>query len=153
MNRNEYIDKISELCKLVRVEVDLSQDKMAQILGISKKSLVETEKGRRKLSFSEAVALSCIFSHSAVLHNEFGGEMSDMIEALAFAQSKPSYPKTMGGKVWWKEVSAKEGYRIQQNLLSGHYRILNPEDERMMSSFDLKEVQAYFDKLNQEGKR
>ena len=147
MERNEYIRKISALCKLVRTEASLSQDKMAQILGISKKSLVETEKGRRLLSFCEAIALSSVFSHSTILQNEFGGELSDMIQALAFAKQNVRYPKTMGGRIWWTDLREKNGYHIQQNILSKHYRILDPNDGRMMSSFDCDQIEDYFAKL------
>ena len=147
MERNEFIRKISSLCKLVRTEAGLSQDKMAEVLGISKKSLVETEKGRRLLSFCEAVALSSVFSHSTVLQNEFGGELSDMIQALAFAKQNVRYPQTMGGKIWWTDLKEKNGYRIQQNILSKHYRILDPDDGRMMSSFDYEQIEAYFAQL------
>ena len=147
MNRNEFIMKMSELLKLMRVEAGFSQDQMALILGISKKSLVETEKGRRKLSWTEAVALSSIFSHSAILRNAFGGDVYDMIEAIAFSDLKVNYPLTMGGRIWWTDLKEKKGYRIQQNILSRHYRILNPEDERMISSFDEKEIREYFDQL------
>ena len=51
----------------------------------------------------------------------------------------------MGGKVWWRAVDDVGGYRIQQNIVSGHYRLLDPADGRMFSSFDLAEVKAYRD--------
>ena len=70
-----------------------------------------------------------------------------MIRAVAFKDEKVTYPQTMGGKIWWNDVKEKGGYRIQQNILSKHYRILNAQDERMISSFDKEEIDTYFDQL------
>ncbi|MBQ1810230.1 MAG: transcriptional regulator, partial [Erysipelotrichaceae bacterium] len=65
MNKIEFLERITELEKLIRIEHELHQDQMAAILGISKKTLVESEKGRRLLGWTEAVALVSIFSDSA----------------------------------------------------------------------------------------
>ena len=32
----------------------------------------------------------------------------------------------------------KKGYRIQQNLISGHFRLLDKEAHRLMASFELE---------------
>ena len=51
MDRREFISEINGMLKLVRTEYGLTQEKMADVLGISKKSLVESEKGRRPLGW------------------------------------------------------------------------------------------------------
>ena len=51
----------------------------------------------------------------------------------------------MGGKVWWREISRTGEYLIQQNLISQHYRLLNGQDQKLISSFDLKEVTEYLE--------
>ncbi len=38
--------------------------------------------------------------------------------------------KTMGGRQFWGDTLFFQGYRIQQNVLSQHYRLLDPEDIR-----------------------
>ena len=81
-----------------------------------------------------------IFSGSQVLSGLLGGEAGELVRALAFQNLRPSYPKTMGGKVWWRFVETLGPYTIQQNLLSQHYRALDPEDGRVCSSFDLEEI-------------
>ena len=53
MTRDEVVAVVNSKLKLVRTEYGLTQDKMAVILGISKKSLVESEKGRRSLGWTE----------------------------------------------------------------------------------------------------
>lgn len=140
MNRAEFIKEMDESLKLVRTEYGLTQDKMAVCIGLSKKTLVEIEKGRSSLGWSGAVTLSAVFSESSVLQNRFGGEMSDMVKALAFESVEVSYPKTMGGKVWWRVVEQTESWKIQQNYVSGHYRLLTADDCRVCSSFKLEDV-------------
>ena len=44
MNKQEFIELVNSKLKLIRVENDLSQDKMSEIIGLSKKTLVEIEK-------------------------------------------------------------------------------------------------------------
>ena len=148
MNREGLIQQMTKQCRLVRTEFGFSQDQMAKVLGISKKSLVETEKGRRMLSWTETVAIATIFSSSEVLSNAFGGELSDMVRAISFADTRVNYPVTMGGKVWWRIIENHNGYRIQQNIISQHYRLLDPSDGRMISSFDLEEIKTYLKQIH-----
>lgn len=143
MNKIEFITIMSSRVKLVRTEFRFSQEQMAAVLGISKKTLVESEKGRRLLSWTECVALAAVFAQSQVLHNEFGGELADIITAIAFEDIEVDYPKTMGGKVWWRVIEEHDGYRLQQNILSLHYRLLDPYDRRLIASFDPEEIREY----------
>ena len=147
MTREELITKVNGRLKLVRTEYGLTQDKMAAILGISKKTLVESEKGRRSLGWTETVALTSIFAHSSILKDALGEDFNEMISALALEGVEISYPPTMGGNVWWREIKSAGGYRIQQNLISNHYRLLDEKDRRLISSFDLKEVEDYLEDL------
>ena len=147
MTREELITKVNGRLKLVRTEYGLTQDKMAAILGISKKTLVESEKGRRSLGWTETVALTSIFAHSSILKDALGEDFNEMVSALALEGVEITYPPTMGGKVWWREIKSAGGYRIQQNLISNHYRLLDEKDRRLISSFDLKEVEDYLEDL------
>jgi len=132
------------MLKLIRIEYGYTQEEMAYIIGISKKTLVESEKGRRTLSWTEAVAVATIFSQSEILQNAFGGDTSDIIVAIGFENMKVNYPKTKGGKVWWKNVLEENEFRIQKNLVSQHYRLLNVYDQRLMSSYNYDEVYEYY---------
>lgn len=140
MKKDEFIAEMNHQVKLVRTEYGLTQDAMAKALGLSKKTLVEIEKGRSTLGWMGAVAFSSIFSASQVLSGALGGEAEDMILALAFEDLKPTYPKTMGGKVWWRTVETLGTFRIQQNIISQHYRALDAQDGRICSSFELETV-------------
>lgn len=140
MTKKEFVLQMDKNLKAVRKEYGFTQEKMAAVLGFSKKTLVEIEKERSSLGWTGAVAFAVIFSESGILQENYGGELTDLLEALAFADAEPKYPKTMGGKVWWREIMKKKGYRIQQNLISGHFRLLDKEDHRLMASFELERV-------------
>lgn len=147
MDRNEFVGKANDKLKLVRTEYGLNQEKMADVLGISKKTLVQIEKGRSSLGWTGTIALCTIFQRSEVLEAAFGGEATDIIMALAFQDSEPIYPKTMGGKIWWKTLEEAPKYKIQQNIVSQHYRVLDQNDRRITSSFELKEIKDQLERL------
>ncbi|MBQ2846019.1 MAG: helix-turn-helix domain-containing protein, partial [Firmicutes bacterium] len=52
MTREEFIKQIDGQVKLVRTEYGFTQDVMARVVGISKKTLVEIEKGRSSLGWT-----------------------------------------------------------------------------------------------------
>lgn len=146
MKKDDFIKKVDEKLKLIRIESDYTQDKMAEILGISKKTLVQIEKGRSTLGWSGAVTLCTIFRNSEVLELTFGGHPQDIILALAFRDYE-SKERTLGGKVWWSNIEAQGKFRIQQNIISGHYRILDDQDRRICSSFDLEYIKKRLGEL------
>ena len=146
MNRKEFIRISNEKLKLIRTEYNFTQDKMAEILGISKKTLIEIEKGRSSLGWSGSVVLCTVFHNSEIIEMTFGGQPSDIILNLAFDGDEYERPQTMGGKVWWYDVKLQGEYKIQKNMISGHYRILDGNDKRISSSFDYD----YIDKRFQE---
>ena len=147
MTRDEFVKKIDEKLKMIRTENDYTQDKMAEILGISKKTLVQIEKGRSTLGWAVAVTLCTIFRDSEMLEMTFGGQPQDIILTLAFDGYEKSFEKTLGGKVWWKEVDSKGTYKIQQNIISQHFRILDADDKRISSSFDYEYIKKRLSEL------
>lgn len=147
MTREEFINKADEKLKIIRTEKDLTQDKMANILGISKKTLVQIEKGRGSLGWSGTVTLCTIFKDSEILQVTFGGDAADIILSLAFQGYENNCEKTMGGKVWWNQIYQKDKYRLQQNIISKHYRILDDMDRRICSSFDIEYIEKRMEEL------
>lgn len=147
MKREEFIQKADDKLKMVRIEHDYTQDKMAGILGISKKTLVQIEKARSTLGWEGAVTLCTIFGDSEVIDTTFGGQPQDIILTLAFDGYEKSFKKTMGGKIWWKDIDRKGEYKIQQNIISQHYRILDGKDRRISSSFDCEYIKKRLQEL------
>ncbi|SMB79475.1 DNA-binding transcriptional regulator, XRE-family HTH domain [Desulfonispora thiosulfatigenes DSM 11270] len=137
MDRNAFIKIIDTNLKLIRNESNFTQDKMAETIGISKKTLVQIEKERASLGWMGAVAVASIFKNSKIMQMNFGGDVEDIILSLAFKKYELDYENTLGGKVWWRDVEKCNNYKIQQNIISNHYRILNEQNKRISSSFDL----------------
>ena len=136
MDRDFLIHITSESLKLVRVENDYTQDKMAELLGISKKTLVQIEKGRTLANWTTTIAICALFRDSPTLQNHIGGDPMEVIELTAHDVIIRPKDKTLGGYVWWKNVEEKNGFRLQQNLLSKHFRIVDEENYRILSTFD-----------------
>ncbi len=45
--------------------------------------------------------------------------------------SMPNIPfPTMGGHVFWDDLAKVKGWRLQKNMVTGHCRILDPDDVR-----------------------
>ncbi|MDF2557868.1 MAG: family transcriptional regulator [Bacillales bacterium] len=147
MNKQDFIHKVNEKVKLIRVEQDFSQDKMAEILGISKKTLVEIEKGRSSFTWSGAICVVTLFEHSEIVRMTFGEDVKEIIKTIAFTNYQADYPTTLGGKVWWRLVSETNGFKIQQNILSQHYRILDSKDRRICSSYDFEYIKKRLTEL------
>jgi pimeloyl-ACP methyl ester carboxylesterase len=55
-------------------------------------------------------------------------------ENAADPQPERSYPNlrlpTLGGRQFWGDISYLSGWRIQHHVLTGHYRLLDPDDVR-----------------------
>ncbi|MDR7071292.1 helix-turn-helix transcriptional regulator [Fictibacillus barbaricus] len=140
MTQIEVINLLTNKIKLVRTELGYTQDKMADILGISKKTLVQIEKERVKASWTVIVALCALFRNSEILYHSLGGDPLDVMEVVVHDYVANPKEKTWGGNVWWKEVISQNGYKLQQNMISKHFRILDENDYRIYSSYDKEEA-------------
>ncbi|MCA1029587.1 helix-turn-helix domain-containing protein [Bacillus timonensis] len=136
MTKEEIIDLISQKIKLIRTEKGYTQDRMAEVLGLSKKTLVQIEKGRMTAGWSTAVTACALFRDSEILQASLGEDPLEIIETIAHDGLERPKEKTMGGKVWWRETQTQGRYRLQQNILSNHYRIIDDQDYRWFSTFE-----------------
>jgi DNA-binding XRE family transcriptional regulator len=148
MTREEFIKKLDEKIKLIRNEKGYTQDKMAEMLGITKKTLIQVEKGRGTLGWSTTVAACVIFKDSEILQMTFGGGTEEIILSLAYDNYERKNEWTMGGILWWTEVKSNSKYKIQQNVISKHYRILDENHRRVCYSFDIEYINRRFEELN-----
>ena len=136
MDREIIMQIASESLKLIRTENDYTQDKMAELLGISKKTLVQIEKGRILANWTTTIAICALFHQSKILQNQIGGDPMEVIELTVHDVIISPKEKTMGGYIWWKNIEEYKKHRLQQNLLSKHFRILDDENYRLISTFD-----------------
>ncbi len=58
--------------------------------------------------------------------------------------------KTFGGKLLWKNLVSKGGWKVQQNKVFGNCRILDPDDKRLAWGGKSKMVQAFRELINQQ---
>ncbi|BCB02877.1 helix-turn-helix transcriptional regulator [Bacillus sp. KH172YL63] len=147
MTKEEIILIISEKLRLIRTEAGYTQDKMASVIGISKKTLVQIEKGRVMAGWTAAIAICALFKDSETLTTSLGGEPLEVIEIIAREGIDYRKEKTLGGKIWWKDLKRHHEYILQQNMFSQHFRILDAENYRIYSTFDETSAYTRFDEL------
>jgi DNA-binding XRE family transcriptional regulator len=148
MTKEEIILIISNKLRLIRTEAGYTQDKMANVIGLSKKTLVQIEKGRIEASWTAVIAVCALFRDNETLTTNLGGEPLEVIETIAREGLDYRKEKTLGGKVWWKEIDRNEGFILQQNLFSKHFRILDCDDYRIYSSFDEESSRSRFNEIS-----
>jgi len=150
LNKETVIALISKNVRLIRLEKGYSQEKMATVLGISKKTLVQVEKERTSIGWTNAVVVCALFKDSQILEHILGEEPFEVIETLAHDGMNTPKVKTLGGKMFWNEIAKKGKFRVQQNVISQHYRILDDSDYRWYSTFEEEEVMNHFHELTNE---
>ncbi|MFC4618081.1 helix-turn-helix domain-containing protein [Camelliibacillus cellulosilyticus] len=147
MNQEQFIQLISGKMKLIRIEKDLTQDEAANQLGISKKTLIQIEKGRNPAGWTVVVTFCTLYRDSELLANLLGDDPLELIDLIiknghVIRDQQPSY-----SKIWWQDVKNHAAFVLQQNMISGHYRILDGDGQRIYSTFDLKEAEDYLESL------
>jgi len=140
MDKDQLIYLLSGKMKLIRIEKGYTQEKMAEVLGISKKTLVQIEKGRIYAGWTQIVALCALFRDSEIIESVLGDRPLEIIETIAHDEIDVPKGKTFGGRMWWSEVKRLGAFRLQQNILSKHYRILDEQNYRWYSSFNKEEA-------------
>jgi DNA-binding XRE family transcriptional regulator len=151
MTRDEIIKSVSEKLRLIRTEAGYTQDKMADIIGVSKKTLVQIEKGRLLANWSTVVSITALFRETETVQFLFGNEPLEVLETVAREGIDVRKTKTLGGRIWWRVLHRKNGFILQQNVLSKHFRILDERNYRIFSSFDEKLSKHRFKELTTEG--
>lgn len=147
MNKEDVIYIVSKKVKLIRHERGYTQDKMAEVLGISKKTLVQIEKDRTPATWTCVIAICALFRDSKIIESALGADPIEVIEVLAHDKIISPKEKTLGGKVWWKQIKQEKSFILQQNVISQHYRIIDDDNYRWFSSFNVDESFTYFDEL------
>lgn len=152
MNQQELIEVVSQKMRLIRLENEFSQEEMSKILGLSKKTLIQIEKGRAEASWNVAVTCVALFEQSEILQNGLGDDPLEVVRLVTFNNIDQASAKTMGGKVWWKELEKRGAYKLQQNVVSQHFRIIDEANYRWFSSFDEEEAKLHLNTLERKAK-
>ncbi|MBJ3843801.1 hypothetical protein JGC82_23925, partial [Salmonella enterica subsp. enterica serovar Kentucky] len=96
---------------------------------------------------AHVVAVCALFRNSEVLQAVLGDEPLEVVETVAHRSIDRPKGKTLGGKVWWRDIEKKGEFRLQQNLISHHYRILDSYDDLWFSTFEKQDAVARLDEL------
>jgi hypothetical protein len=60
----------------------------------------------------------------------------------------PNVPwKTAVGHVFWETIESRNGWKLQRNIFTNHYRIIDPENFRQAWGYDEKEIRNTFRKF------
>ena len=141
MRKSEFIGQVSRKIKLIRIESQHSQDEMASLLGISKKTLIQIEKERNEASWSTVVTLCALFNESEILIHLIGDDPVEFVKLIATANTYEPKEKTLGGRVFWHAIEEGPYFTLQQNIVSGHYRIIDLDYVRWYSTFDAEDAE------------
>ncbi|HWK23817.1 MAG TPA: transcriptional regulator [Ureibacillus sp.] len=136
MDRDFLIQIVSESLKHLRTENHFTQDKLAEIVGASKKTIIQIEKGRALADWTTTIAICALFRDSEVLHKLFGTDPMEVIELTIQDVNIRPQEKTLGGHIIWKNITEYKGFKLQRNLISKHFRILDEENYRLISTFN-----------------
>ena len=147
MEKTMLDEIVSERARVIRSEADLTQERFAEMIGISKKTLVEVEKGRKTFGYTTAVTVCVLFRHGEIIRNLFGDAVLEVIDLSAKSSLGRTKLRTLGGLVFWNQIEERGGYRVQQNHVTGHYRIIDSENYRHFYTYDLEDVQKRLDEL------
>lgn len=140
-NRKIFDEMVSNKLKLIRTEADLTQDRMAEKIGISKKTLVQVEKGRKTLGFTQSALVAILFRNGEIIQSLFGDMTLQIVDYVSNHGEEKKRYRTLGGKVWWTEETCRDGFRLQKHVLTGHYRII--DEDFYLYYYSLNESEAY----------
>lgn len=60
----------------------------------------------------------------------------------------PNFPlRTAGGHVWWRTLDERFGWKLQQNVLTEHFRILDLANVRQAWSMEKSTIRATFQRF------
>jgi DNA-binding XRE family transcriptional regulator len=148
VDKKQFIEICDSKIRIIRTEYELSQEKMAEIIGISKKTLVEIEKGRSSLGWTGSVALCSIFESSEVINSAFGGASAKIVYEIAFKGMEVKNAENTGS-IWWQTIMQNDLYQIQQNIVSQHYRLITRKGTKIASSFELEDLTQIYENPRQ----
>lgn len=72
------------------------------------------------------------YNHTLSILSSSPQYLPQLLQLLNEEISLPNLPtKTAGGTIFWNTISEHNGWKLQQNMLSHHARILNPQNVRV----------------------
>ena len=152
MTKETFIHTVSNNIRRIRHEFHWSQDRFSEMIGITKKTLVQIEKERVLASWSVSVTTVLLFENSETIKDNFGENPRTVIEEILYQGVLIPKNQTMGGKFFWSDVFTQSGFVIQKNLFSNHYRLIDGYGKRYLSGFNYLLIKKGLEHIIQEVK-
>lgn len=150
MTKENLTELTSQSLRLIRNEYHLSQDVFSEMIGITKKTLVQIEKDRALASWSVVVAVLMLFKDSHILKMALNDEPTLVVRSIVFDSVALPKSQTMGGRMFWRTLKTESGFKIQQNYFSSHYRIVDGMGRRFISSYEKGQVESWLKEILKE---
>jgi DNA-binding XRE family transcriptional regulator len=148
MTKDQLIQITSQSLRLIRNEYHLSQDVFSEMIGITKKTLVQIEKDRALASWSVVIAVIMLFEDCQILKMNLKEEPSRVLKSIVFDAIELPKNQTMGGKMFWRTLKKEAGFIIQQNYFSGHYRLVDGMGKRFLSSYHRNDIEDWLKEVS-----
>lgn len=142
LEKEQFITKATSIVKDVRLALSLSQEVMAELIGMSKKTYVQVEMGRRRLSWAESVSFCCCFKSQKIIKDTFVDDPCTLAENITSDEAKPS---TGSGarSYWWVEITRGHNFFVQQNIMTGQYKILDLFGNVVLTTSSIDVIKEY----------
>lgn len=147
MTKEKLTHTVSQSLRLIRNEYHVSQDVFSEMIGITKKTLVQIEKDRSLASWSVVIAVVMLFKDSQILKMNLNDDPPQVLLSIVFDSVELPKSQTMGGKMFWRTIKSTSGFKMQQNYFSGHYRIVDGLGRRFISSYQKSLVEDWLQEV------
>lgn len=84
MTKESFIEIVSKQLRTIRLEYHLSQASFSEMIGITKKTLVQIEKERTLASWSVCVTSVLLFENTETIKDMLGENPKQIIESILF---------------------------------------------------------------------
>ncbi|MFK5884105.1 MAG: hypothetical protein QM489_07205 [Candidatus Izemoplasma sp.] len=146
INKSEFCKTIHLMIMEIRLEYNLSQTVMANMIGVSKKTYIQLEKQRIILKWSEAVTISTIFKDSKTIVNVFGDDIISIIHLISF--EKPIFEYQNNANTSKMIMINKENkFLLQQDKISKLYRITDQTKLLVYISFSETDIKKKYHEI------
>ena len=90
--RNTYITKMSENLALLRTSINLTQERLAKLIGLSRFTLIAIEKKQRTMTWNTFLSLVLVFraNEKSRMLMETLGIYTDELRELLVVQNQPT---------------------------------------------------------------
>lgn len=149
MDQKQIQEIISPKIKLIRVEYGYTQHRMAEIIGLSKKTLVQIEKQRTVAGWTTVTAVCALFRDSEIIRRVLGSAPLEVLETAAHRHIFTDGKEASALETTWKVLSEKGGCKLEQNQISGHYRI-QKAGARLFSTWNRVEAEVQLEKIERQ---